>query len=167
MRLRILALALFVCTAFAPHAALAEAPPAPEASRLAAAKAMMDAAGVAAQFDQVMPLMVDQISRSFSALRPDKASEIRETFAVVAKRFLERKNELIDVVAALYARVMTEEDLKAVADFYTSPAGLRFRAVQPEIMRQSMVAGQRWGEQLGREIDAEARRELKKRGIEL
>jgi hypothetical protein len=30
-----------------------------------------------------------------------------------------------------------------------------------------MVAGQRWGEQLGREIDREAREELKKRGIEL
>jgi hypothetical protein len=34
-------------------------------------------------------------------------------------------------------------------------------------MRQSMVLGQRWGTQLGREIEEEARRELKKRGIEL
>ena len=30
-----------------------------------------------------------------------------------------------------------------------------------------MVLGQRWGAQLGREIEEEARKELKKRGIEL
>jgi hypothetical protein len=30
-----------------------------------------------------------------------------------------------------------------------------------------MALGQRWGAQLGREIEEEARRELKKRGIEL
>jgi hypothetical protein len=39
--------------------------------------------------------------------------------------------------------------------------------VQPGIMRQSMVLGQRWGQQIGIEFDAEAKRELKKRGIEL
>jgi hypothetical protein len=30
-----------------------------------------------------------------------------------------------------------------------------------------MALGQRWGAQIGREIEAEARRELKKRGIDL
>ena len=30
-----------------------------------------------------------------------------------------------------------------------------------------MTLGQRWGSAIGREIEAEARRELKKRGIEL
>jgi hypothetical protein len=34
-------------------------------------------------------------------------------------------------------------------------------------MRQAMALGQRWGAQLGREIEEEARKELKKRGIEL
>ena len=34
-------------------------------------------------------------------------------------------------------------------------------------MRQSMTLGQRWGAQLGREIEQEAREELKKRGVPL
>ena len=42
---------------------------------------------------------------------------------------------------------------------------MKFIAVQPDIMRQSMTLGQRWGMQLGREIEQEAREELKKRGI--
>jgi hypothetical protein len=43
---------------------------------------------------------------------------------------------------------------------------MKFVAVQPEIMRQSVMAGQRWGARLGREIE-EARKELKKRGVAL
>jgi hypothetical protein len=38
---------------------------------------------------------------------------------------------------------------------------------QPEIIRQSMSAGQIWGQRIGAELDAEMRRELKKRGIDL
>jgi hypothetical protein len=34
-------------------------------------------------------------------------------------------------------------------------------------MRQSMALGQRWGQQIGIELDAEARQELKKRGVDL
>lgn len=167
MRLRLLALALLALIAVRSSPVLSQSPPPPDAARLAAAKSMMEAAGVSAQFDQMMPLLVGQISQSFAALRPDKAAEINETFVVVTQRFLERKGALIETVAAIYARALAEEDLKAIADFYTSPAGLRFKAVQPDIMRQSILAGQRWGEQLGREIDSEARKELKKRGIEL
>jgi hypothetical protein len=34
-------------------------------------------------------------------------------------------------------------------------------------MRRSLTLGHRWGQDIGREIDAEARRELKKRGVDL
>ncbi|MDX2204799.1 MAG: DUF2059 domain-containing protein [Hyphomicrobiaceae bacterium] len=167
MRLRILALAVLAIVAVQPRAVLSQAPPAPEASRLAAAKAMMEAAGVAGQLDQLMPVLFEQMGRTLTGLRPDKAPEIREVLASLVKRFIERKGELIGAVAALYAGALAEEDLKAVTDFYNSPAGMRFKAVQPDIARQAMLAGQRWGEHLGREIDSEARRELKRRGIEL
>ena len=39
--------------------------------------------------------------------------------------------------------------------------------VQPQMMRQAMALGQRWDAQIGREIEAEARRELQKRGVPL
>ena len=59
------------------------------------------------------------------------------------------------------------EELNAIVAFYKSPAGVKFIAVQPDIMRQSMTLGQRWGQQIGAEIEQEAREELKKRGIDL
>lgn len=140
---------------------------APDAARLAAAKEMMQAAGVAKQFDEVMPLLTQQLSQGFVAVAPDKADEIREVFKQLAVKFIDRKGELIDQIAAVYAERLSLEELVAIAGFYRSPVGLKFIEVQPQVMRQAMALGQRWGAQLGREIEAEARRELKKRGIEL
>ena len=113
-----------------------------------------------------MPVLAQRLSESFVAVAPDKADEIREVFAQMAVKFVDRKGELIDQIAILYAEKLTLEDLTAIIGFYKSPAGARLIAVQPEIARQSMALGHRWGAQIGREIEAEARRELKKRGIE-
>ena len=140
---------------------------APDAERLAAAKELMQVAGVAKQFDEVMPYLTAQLAQSFVAIAPDKAGEIRDVFAQLAVKFVDRKGELIDQITALYAEKLGLEDLKAIVAFYKSPAGAKFIAAQPDIMRQSMTLGQRWGAQLGREIEQEAREELKKRGVPL
>ena len=140
---------------------------APDAAGLAAAKDLMQVAGVAKQFDEVMPVLAQRLGEAFVAVAPDKADEIREVFKQVAIKFVDRKGELIDQIAALYAEKLTGEDLDAVIAFYKSPAGLKFVAIQPEMARQAMTLGQRWGADIGREIEQEARRELKKRGIEL
>jgi uncharacterized protein len=140
---------------------------APDASRLAAAKELMEISGVAKQFDEVMPVLAQRLSESFVAVAPDKAELIREVFAQMAVKFVDRKGELIDQIAIFYAEKLTLDDLTAIIDFYKSPAGAKLVAVQPEIARQSMALGHRWGAQIGREIEDEARRELKKRGIDL
>jgi hypothetical protein len=139
----------------------------PAADRLALAKDLMGASGVAKQFDEVMPVLAQRLSEAFVAVAPHKADEIREVFSQVTVRFIDRKGELIDQIAALYAEKLTREDLDTIIAFYKSPTGVRFVALQPEMTRQAMTLGQRWGARIGREIEEEARRELKKRGIEL
>jgi hypothetical protein len=69
---------------------------APDAARLAAAKELMQVAGVARQFDEVMPFLTRQLAQSFVAVAPDKADEIREVFAQLGAKFVDRKGELID-----------------------------------------------------------------------
>jgi uncharacterized protein len=140
---------------------------APDVARLSAAREMMEVAGVAKQFDDLMPLLTRQLSQSFVAVAPEKAEEIRQVFAQLPGKFIDRKGELIEQVASLYAQELSVEELGAVSAFYKSPAGLKLLSVQPQIARQSMALGQRWGAQIGREIEQEARKELKKRGIEL
>jgi hypothetical protein len=114
-----------------------------------------------------MPLLAAQLTKSFIALAPDKAEEIRDVFSKLPAKFIARKGELVDQIAELYAAQLTQEEMAAVTAFYKSPAGAKFVSVQPQITRDAIMVGQRWGQQIGREIEAEARKELKKRGIDL
>jgi len=166
MRYRALCLSLSLVAA-AIVVGVANAQQAPDPSRLAAAKEMMTRSGAVKQFDEAMPLIFDQMSKSFMAVAPSKAKEIREVFDQLVPRFMERKGELIDQIAALYAVELTLQDLNAINAFFKSPAGLRFAGVQPSIVRQSMALGQRWGQRIGSEIEQEARRELKRRGVDM
>ncbi len=165
MSLRALLFAAAVAVLLASPASLRAQ--APDAARLAAARDLMVVAGVARQFDEVMPVLAQRLGEAFVAVAPDKADEIREVFGQMAVKFVDRKGELIDQIAALYAEKLTAEELSAIVVFYKSPIGVKFVALQPEMARQAMTLGQRWGAQIGREIEAEARRELKRRGIEL
>lgn len=114
-----------------------------------------------------MPVLTQQLAQGFISVAPDKADEIREVFSQLAVKFVDRKGELIDQIAGVYAEKLALEDLNAIIGFYKSPAGVKFIAAQPDILRQSIILGQRWGARLGREIEQEAREELKKRGIPL
>ena len=71
-----LALALSAAIFSAPSQAQTADP-----ARLAAAREMMEVAGVAKQFDELMPLLAQQLSQSFMAVAPEKAEEIRQVFA--------------------------------------------------------------------------------------
>lgn len=139
----------------------------PDTTRIAAAKQMMELAGSGAQFDQVMPLMSQQMSQAFKNLAPGSATEIDDVFRQLVPKFIARKSELLDQIAALYATEMTLDELNAIVAFYKSPAGAKFSSVQPKILRGSMALGQRWGQKIGEELADEVRRELKKRGIDL
>lgn len=163
MPLRVLVLAVALL-GLCPLAGQAQAP---DAARLAAARELMEVAGVAKTFEQVMPSLAAHLSESFVAMAPDKAKEIREVFSRSMVKFVDRKSELIDQIAGLYAERLSAEDLAAAVAFYRSPAGARFVAAQPVVMRESMLLGQRWGERIGAEIEEEIRKELKKRGIDL
>src|SRR5262245_16256336 len=101
MTLRALVLGLsLIAAAMAAHTTYAQSP---DPARLAAAKEMMEVSGAVKQFDEAVPLMLEQLSRSFSQLVPDKSREIRDVFDQLSPRFRERKYELIDQIAALYA----------------------------------------------------------------
>lgn len=139
----------------------------PTQEAMAAARAFVEASGAAAQFDQVMPLLSEQMTKAFVSLAPDRADEIREAMSEVVKRFTESKAELIDEIAGIYADKLSVEDLREITRFYQSGAGRRMIIVLPEVTRRAAAVGQAWGQRIGAEIATEMRRELKKRGIDL
>ena len=148
-----------------PVAALAQKGGSPDPEAVAVARELMVAAGATKQFDAVLPAMVNQISEIFIRQQPAHAQSIREAMQGVATRMTERKDELIVQIAGLYATQFSLPDLKELTRFFTSDLGKRFVAGQSAILPQSMALGQRWGAAIGREVDAEMRKELRKRGV--
>jgi hypothetical protein len=162
LRARILALAVLALTC--PVIAHAQAP---DPGRLAAAKEMMEASRVDHQFAQVIPLLLDRLKESFSRVAPERREIIENVFEQMQSKFVSRRSELLDQIAVLYAQRLEAAEMRAVAEFYRSAVGSKLIDVQPEIMQESILAGQRWGARIGQEIEEEARRELKRRGVDL
>jgi uncharacterized protein len=111
--------------------------------------------------------MADQMSKAFRSLAPSRARDIDEAMTEVVKRFISRKSELIDEIAAIYADKLSVDDLREITKFYQSGAGRRMVEILPEVTRRAAAIGQTWGQRIGAEIANEMRRELKKRGIDL
>ena len=136
-----------------------------EPERLAAAVNLLKATGAAKNFDAVVPLMIRQISKVVKASNRGKEAIVDEVFAKMRVKFGNRKQELIDQIAALYAQEMTAADMNEISAFYSSGAGARFVALQPKLIGASSKLGQAWGQKIGRELVGEVRQELRKRGV--
>lgn len=159
-------LALLAVIALTASAAVAQKQ-AIDAKRIAAARELLDLTGAAKNFETIMPAMMEQISRLLITQKPDKRAEIEQVTQAVLGKLLSRRQELIDQIAVIYAARLTDDDIAGITTFFKSPVGRRYIAQQPELMKESMAAGQAWGQRLGAEIDSTMRQELKKRGIDL
>ena len=120
-----------------------------------------------AAFETVIETMTKGMSASIRQRQPGKAKEIDEVFAKMAAKFRSRKSDVIEMTAPLYAEKFSVAEMKEIGAFYKTPIGQKMLKTQPEIMQRSMQMGMVWGQKLGAEVEAEAREELKKRGVEL
>ncbi len=135
--------------------------------QIAAARELMTVTGAAKQFEAVMPMMLAQFEPLFLKMAPGHESEVKEVLAQLMIRFDKRKGEMMEAIAGIYAQKFTADDIKELTKFFSVGAGKRFTEMQPEIVQESMIAGQSWGQKIGQEIETEMREELKKRGIKI
>lgn len=152
--------------AFSAGYGFAEAKSPSEAS-LTAAQELIVATGASKQFEAVVPMMVKQLEPILLQMVPGKETEIKEIMSLMVERFSERKSEMLDIIAKIYATKLTEAEMKDLSAFFSKGAGAAFIAKQPEILTESMAAGQQWGEKIGVEIEQQIREELQKRGIKI
>ena len=131
-----------------------------EPARLAAAREMMEVAGVAGQFDELMPLLAQQLSQSFMAVAPEKAEEIRQVFAQLPAN-IHRPQGRADRRGGepLCPGVSASRSWAPSVPSTSQRAGAKLLAVQPQIARQSMALGTALGcSNRPRNLEQEARR---------
>ena len=162
-----LALGLAAVPAFTQDTAAPPASTQTEPDRLAAAHDLLEATNTDAQFATVIPMMFGQLKQSMPPSGPKMQEELDRVFEEVQKQFLERRNEVLDQIAILYAQKFSAEEMKALADFYRSPIGQKFIAAVPELTAEAMKMGNIWGRRIAMDAERKVREEMRRRGFEL
>jgi uncharacterized protein len=138
-----------------------------EPARLAAARDLLQATNTDAQFATVIPMMFGQLKQSMPPSNPKMQHELDQVFDEVQKQFIERRNEVLDQIAILYAQRFTADEMKSLADFYRSPIGQKFIVAVPELTAEAMKMGNVWGRRIAMDAERKVREEMKKRGFDL
>jgi len=98
----------------------------------------------------------DQMTTAIETSLPMQRAANPKIPAVFWDRFLAqaraRRGEFVDSLVPLYSQRFELADLKAMLELYQSPFGQRLLQIQPQVMKESMLMGQRWGSRLGAEI---------------
>lgn len=108
---------------------------------------MMEATGAEATFAAVIGQMIDMFKQQDTNGVPEKFwDEIGAEMNATAMK------DLVGLLAPVYQKHMTTDDLKAITAFYESPVGKKYAEKTPAITQESMKVGQIWGEEIGMKI---------------
>jgi hypothetical protein len=137
---------LFVA-AFVSHRgdAAAQAAPRADSAKVAVIRQILNVTHAADQ-------MVGAIETSVPAQRasnPRIPAVFWDRFLVQARA---RRSEFIDSLVPLYSRTFELAELKALLQFYQGPLGHRLVEAQPNLTRESLQLGQRWGARIGADV---------------
>jgi hypothetical protein len=167
-----LGLALAATPALAQQAAPAAPAPAapaaaPTASQLAVAKEVINASGLGRNFDFLVPQLMDQLRNAFAQTRPEIMDELTKTLLALRPEFEQQKDAVMNAAAAAYASALTEAELKDIAAFFKSPAGVRYVATQPQVMDKLYAEMQTWSRSMSDLMLTRTRQEMKKKNIDM
>lgn len=133
-------------------------------SHIKAAHEAIVAAHASEQFDNILPMLADQTKALFQRSNPALVQEIDEVVNQVALSLAARRPELERELERVWAARFTEEELKEITAFYTSPVGEKFGKLMPLVIADSVRSAGIWRDAISTELVTKARDELNKRG---
>ncbi len=136
-------------------------------SRLAAAEMVAKSAPALGNFDNILPGLATEAKDRLIRVRPDLYKEISAVVDEVALKLAARRAELDNDIARIWAKNFTEEELKAINDFYTSDVGEKLKANLSSMGEDILRASRSWTNRVSDELLDKSREELKQRGYEL
>ena len=93
--------------------------------------------------------MMDQMLPALKQMLPDAPDDFWK--GVMAEM---SGDEIIELVIPVYQKYLSAEDIKQINAFYDTEAGKKLIRVQPDIVRESMLLGQQWGQDIARRVIA-------------
>ena len=166
---RLLLLFILAVPALPAGAQPAPPPAAADADALAAARTLIETTGMTAMMGQVLDGMRAPLVQALRQQAPQlpPATVEKAVEEVLIPEFRARLPEFADSAAGIYVSNFTVAELRELVAFYATPIGRKTLLVMPQILQQSMAAGQAWGQRVAQDALLKNRAALAQRGITL
>ena len=115
-------------------------------------------------FKSIMPALMQTLKPAIVQNRPQVERDYDAIVPLLLEGMNARLNEVMDQIAAVYARNFTADELREAVAFYRGPTGQKFVQKLPAISQESMAIGQRFGQSIASDLRGRMIDELRKRG---
>lgn len=126
----------------------------------AAARAAITALGATDQFDAILPAAAENLKSSLIQATPDLQEIIGATVDEKVFEMVPRRGDLEREAAEIYAKSFTIEELKAIAEFYSSEPGKKLIENGPLVTRELLKAAEIWSNGIARDLSTEVATKL-------
>ena len=127
-------------------------PPKVDPSKEAAIRQLIDISGGKALANQVMDAMQKNLKPMMANALPlgDYREKLIDLFF---EKFRSRADlqQLVDLAVPIYDKYLSEEEIKGLIQFYSTPLGQKTLSVLPKVVSEMQGEGEKWGQELGRQ----------------
>lgn len=112
---------------------------------------LLDVAGTKGMMVQMMGEMTKNIRPMLTNMFPP--GEYRDRLIdLFFEKFQSNADpqKLVDLAIPVYDKYLTDEDVRGLLQFYSTPLGQKAITTMPKLMAECSEAGRKWGEELGR-----------------
>ena len=131
-----------------------------DTEKLALARQVLAASRTGRPFDEILPNLADQAKTTFIRSNPQMQLGIIEVVDKVALDLVPHREDLDDKLTEVWALAFDKDELRAMLDFYESPAGRKFGAIMPRLLVTQLGVAKIWSDDLSREIHKRVTDEL-------
>jgi hypothetical protein len=129
---------------------------------------LLEMTGSLAMGKQMAKAVIAGLTESLRKSRPDIPAKLLDLIpAEVEAVFDENMASFKEEILPIYHKHFTAEELKGLIRFYSTDLGQKTIKVMPVLVQEGMIAGQRWGQSLGPQIERRIRERLGQQGVKV
>ena len=121
-------------------------------SHLKAARDAVSAIKATSMYDNILPQAAFALKQELIQQNPDMQDIISTTVDEEVLKLVSRRTDLEREAAQVYAKAMSEQDLRKIADFYNSETGKKLLETAPIVTREVVKAADIWQRGVARDL---------------
>ncbi len=136
-------------------------------SWLEAGRDVVIQSGLAESFEAIYLEFRERVTQTVATTRPEIRKDMEQVIEALRPEAEKKRQEIIASAAYIFAKRMSEADLKEVAAFFKSPVGQRYNAMRPRAIDEIFALLQPWSLQTSNFLFDRFSEEMRKRGHQL